>query len=313
MRERRRTGQVDAKRTSPGEVARDAGMHQLLALQRSAGNAAVVDLLQRMTKERDVSVEEKKEEKKDVEFDLLAVKERWRTWLNDLQDQKKDFGKLEVLHDSVEIELLLAKWDVFRMDEQEYQDAKTLAGVLKDSTDKEDKKLYEGVTNAVEQQDRQFIISEQLSTLGNRQVLAVLGNGRLEALCFWKVISGTKAADPDVDANWWVTGWETCFYIEELSAAPWNVGWPSEQPPVKGAGSTLIDEAIKQARVQGCDGIGLFALRTNVGFYVKVGFAPKKGNALSMTKDLTKKEPEEKEETKKSKESKESKDRCSVM
>ncbi|MGH4025508.1 MAG: hypothetical protein ACRDRV_13115 [Pseudonocardiaceae bacterium] len=149
--------------------------------------------------------------------------------------------------------------------------------------------LKNKLLNVLEQVERQMIVIEAATEgLGERKMLGVVADGRLEAVCIWKILTGTGETAQEEDANFWDPAWKKTLYIEELTSAPWNVGWPTKESGVSGAGTSLVNAMKDKAKAEKCDGIGLVGLGCNLGFYTKAGFKNKPGSDLAFIMDLRK-------------------------
>jgi hypothetical protein len=206
-----------------------------------------------------------------------VVAAQWRTQFAATRSPMANRG---VTDDLDQLTSLMAQWPKFERGPQ-FMEAKTLKDSLTGSKANADVVLHQDLTNLLAQSERQEIIKESLGNLGGRQALGVTAGApaRLEAVCLWQVVEGDNAKDGTKGANFWHPGWTKVMYVDELASAPWNVGWPTAEPGVAGGGSELVRQMKARALKEGCDGIGLYGLQSNIDFYLKTGFQFRAGNS----------------------------------
>jgi hypothetical protein len=146
--------------------------------------------------------------------------------------------------------------------------------------------LSSKLANLLEQPDRLDIITKASKDLAGRRMLGIVANGRLEAVCVWKILTGTGGKDSEQDANYWHQGWKGALYIPEFASAPWNVGWPTNESGVSGAGAALVKALKEKGKAEKCDGIGLVGLKCNLAFYLKMGFQRRFTEGCAVWMDL---------------------------
>jgi hypothetical protein len=204
-------------------------------------------------------------------FDAVASAQKWRARFG-VRGSK--IGQTTVVGDANKLLGLLQKWPQYDYGNDEHENASLLKRTLRDTTTDVD--LFNKLGNLLEQADRQAIIKQALEKgLAGRRILGIVAGGHLEAVCIWTILTGTGEKKQEEDANWWHQGWKQTLYIPELTSAPWNVGWPTNESGVSGAGTALVNAVKEKAKAAQCDGIGLIGHAFNMGFYQAVGFQRK--------------------------------------
>lgn len=193
-------------------------------------------------------------------------------WRPRFDVRRPRIGNTAVNEDLAQLPGLLGGWPKYDHGTADHTDASKLKRTI-DST-ATDADLSPKLANMLEQVDRQVIIGQafEFGYLGARSALGIIAGGRLEAICLWQILTGTGKVQQEQDANFWRGDWKRTLYVSELTSAPWNVGWPTPQAGVSGAGTALIDALKTKGRATGCDGIGLIGLACNLGFYQHAGF-----------------------------------------
>jgi hypothetical protein len=207
-----------------------------------------------------------------IDNETLLDAEKW--WRSRFLVKRPPITQTEVVEDSGKILELLKAWPEYFGGTEHNK-----ASAVKNSLKKDDP-LYKSLANVLEQGERHAIIKDGLTTphvhVGAKP-LGVVASGRLEAVCLWEIVTGTEMKDGTKNAKYWHEEWTRTLYIPELTSASWNVGWPTKEVGVSGAGKALVEALKKKAKEQNCQGIGLFGLLCNVGFYQNVGFTCKPG------------------------------------
>lgn len=206
-----------------------------------------------------------------------------KKWRERFGVQRPRIGATTVNEDLAQLPGFLRGWPAYDHGTDEHTEASKLKRTI-DST-ATDADLSPKLANMLEQVDRHVIIGQAFGFgyLGARSALGIIAGGRLEAICLWQILTGTGKVQQERDANFWREGWKKTLYVSELTSAPWNVGWPTLQAGVSGAGTALIDALKAKGKETGCDGIGLIGLAYNLGFYQNTGFTV---SGLKCTMDL---------------------------